>query len=143
MRLKERNNILVSRVYDLLTGKKESEYKTKFYKKGGVYIDEGYDGQISAFSVSVAMIGLRPTLAMYYKKGGSAVDTHNIVGIIAEMLILDGFNFTEGDNPAEKLFRYVMDNRLEKEKLDKITRDIIDIAVALKVVVRTFLENKK
>ena len=143
MRSKERNNILVSRAYDLLTGKKKSDYKTKFYTEGGVYIDKGYDGQIAAFSVSVAMIGLRPTLAMYYKKGGSVVDTHNIVGIIAEMLIGDGFNFTEGNKPAEKLFRYVMDNRLEKEELDKITRDVIDMAVALKVVVRTFLENKK
>ena len=141
MRFKERNNILVSRAYDLLTGKKESDYKTEFYTNGGVYIDKGYDGQVAAFSVSVAMIGLRPTLAMYYKKGGSAVDTHNIVGIIAEMLIWDGFNFTEGNKPAEKLFRYVMDNRLEKEKLDQITRDVIDMAVALKVVVRTFLEN--
>lgn len=141
MRLKERNNELVARAYDLLTGKKESDYKTEFYTKDGVYIDKGYDGQVAAFSVSVAMIGLRPTLAMYYKKGGSAVDTHNIVGIIAEMLIWDNFNFTEGNNPAEKLFRYVMDNRLEKEKLDQITRDVIDMAVALKVVVRTFLEN--
>ena len=105
MTTKEKNNILVDRAFGLLTGKPESEYAGKLIKDG--FIDKAYSGQIAAFSVSVAMVGLKPILAMYYQQGGSSVDTHNIVGLIAEMLVADGYPF-EGKSPADKFFDHVM-----------------------------------
>lgn len=139
MELKERNNKLIQRAFELLNCD-DSRYVNKVVNNG--YIDKAYASQISAFSVSVAMIGLKPTLAMYYEKGGAAVDTHNIVGLIAELLLRDGYDFTpEGNNyktPAEKLFVYAMEH--DDKKLRK---DVIDNVVALKVVVRTFLKPEK
>lgn len=138
MTTKEKNNILVDRAFGLLTGKPESEYAGKLIKDG--FIDKAYSGQIAAFSVSVAMVGLKPTLAMYYQQGGSSVNTHNIVGLIAEMLIADGYPF-KGKSPAERFFNHVMG--MPAEDADKLRKNVIDNAVALKVVVRTFVKSDK
>lgn len=138
MTTKEKNNILVDRAFGLLTGKHESEYAGKLIKDG--FIDKAYSGQIAAFSVSVAMVGLKPTLAMYYQQGGSSVNTHNIVGLIAEMLVAEGYPF-EGKSPADKFFDHVM-GMSEGKDADKLRKDVIDNAVALKVVVRTFLKSE-
>ena len=141
MELKERNNKLIQRAFELLNCD-DSRYVNKVVNNG--YIDKAYASQISAFSVSVAMIGLKPTLAMYYEKGGAAVDTHNIVGLIAEMLVGDDYKFDVKD-PAKALFEYAMkraDDKLRKAD-DKLRKDVIDNVVALKVVVRTFLKPEK
>ena len=138
MTTKEKNNILVDRAFGLLTGKPESEYAGKLIKDG--FIDKAYSGQIAAFSVSVAMVGLKPTLAMYYQQGGSSDNTHNIVGLIAEMLVADGYPF-KGKSPAERFFKHVMGMPAGKEA-DKLRKNVIDNAVALKVVVRTFLKSE-
>ena len=137
MTTKEKNNILVDRAFGLLTGKPESEYAGKLIKDG--FIDKAYSGQIAAFSVSVAMVGLKPTLAMYYQQGGSSVNTHNIVGLIAEMLVADGYPF-KGKSPAERFFNHVMGMPAGKDA--DLRKDVIDNAVALKVVVRTFLKSE-
>ena len=139
MRNKALNNRLVSVAYDLMTGSKPSVYKDKLLTKDRQYIDEKYSSQIASFSVSVAMIGIRPTVAMYYEKGGACVDTHNIVGLIAEILIIEGKLKKDADQPAAKtLFNIVM--KAEQTELDTLRKDIIDIAVALKVVLRTFIK---
>ena len=137
MTTKVKNNILVDRAFGLLTGKPESEYAGKLIKDG--FIDKAYSGQIAAFSVSVAMVGLKPTLAMYYQQGGSSVNTHNIVGLIAEMLVADGYPF-KGKSPAERFFNHVMGMPAGKDA--DLRKDVIDNAVALKVVVRTFLKSE-
>lgn len=127
--MKERNNTLIQRAFELLNDD-NSRYKKNVVKEG--YIDDAYASKISAFSVSIAMIGLKPTLAMYYEKGGSAIDTRNIVGLLAEMLHKDNYPF----DTAEGLFKDAMQNAD-----DKLRKQVIDNAVALKVVVRTFLKN--
>ena len=137
MTTKVKNNILVDRAFGLLTGKPESEYAGKLIKDG--FVDKAYSGQIAAFSVSVAMVGLKPTLAMYYQQGGSSVNTHNIVGLIAEMLVADGYPF-KGKSPAERFFNHVMGMPAGKDA--DLRKDVIDNAVALKVVVRTFLKSE-
>lgn len=141
MKLKERNNELIQRAFNLLGADDSKSIYRKKVVKGG-YVDKAYASQISAFSVSVAMIGLKPTLAMYYEKGGAAVDTNNIVGLIAELLMEDGYTFAPEGNgyntPAEKMFVHTM--RVKDDT--KLRKDVIDNAVALKVVVRTFLKNE-
>lgn len=141
MRNKTRNNELVARAFELLSSKEKSEYASNIFGKDG-FIDKAYASQIAAFSVSVAMVGLKPTLAMYYEQGGATVDTRNIIGIVAELLMLDGYDFApEGDEynlPSEKLFVYAM-----KHNSEKLRKDVIDNAVALKVVVRTFIKTKE
>ena len=142
MTTKEKNNKRISCAFELLTAKKgdgKSQYGWKLIDKDG-FIDKSYSGQIAAFSVSVAMVGLKPTLAMYYEQGGSSVNTRNIVGLVAEMLVEDGYPF-KGESPADKFFDHVMGMPAGKEG-DKLRKDVIDNAVALKVVVRTFLKSE-
>lgn len=139
MTTKEKNNILVDRAFGLLTGKSESKYAGELIDKDG-FIDKAYSGQIAAFSVSVAMVGLKHTIAIYYQQGGSSVNTRNIVGLIAEMLVADKYPF-KGGSPAERFFNHVMGMPAGKEA-DKLRKDVIDNAVALKVVVRTFLKSE-
>lgn len=142
MTTKEKNNKRISCAFELLIAKKgdgKSQYGWKLIDKDG-FIDKAYSGQIAAFSVSVAMVGLKPTLAMFYQQGGSSVNTHNIVGLIAEMLVAEGYPF-EGKSPADKFFDHVMGMPAGKEA-DKLRKDVIDNAVALKVVVRTFLKSE-
>ena len=136
MKTKQRNDELIQRAFELLSS--DSQYRNKIFK--GNFIEDSFAGQVAAFSVSVAMIGLKPTLAMYYEQGGAAVDTRNIVGLVAELLMKDGCTFApEGDrynHPAEKLFVYAM-----KHNSEKLRKDVIDNAVALKVVLRTFIKK--
>lgn len=134
MKTKERNNILVQRAFELMNDKR-SKYRQGIVDNNG-FVDKAYASQISAFSVSVAMIGLKPTLAMYYDKGGSAVNTHNIVGLIAELLTKDGYADFSGK--AESFFKHAM----SEEDDDTLRMKVIDNAVALKVVIRTFLKSE-
>lgn len=143
MKTKKRNDELISRAYDLLTGGK-SDYAKNLFEPGKNFIKKSFASQVAAFSVSVAMIGLKPTLAMYYKQGGAAVDTHNIIGIIAEMLVLDGYTFQDqSSSPAKNLFEYAMNKDKQVNEDKKLLRDVIDNAIALKVVVRTFLNDEE
>lgn len=150
---KERNDELISRAYGLFTAKNKQDKLNSKYAAGMFvkdkdaegkvvmtdFIDDAYSSKIAAFSVSVAMIGLKPTLVMYYEKAGASVDTRNIVGLIAEMLSKDGYP-VKNDDPAKWLIDYVVKDK--SDDVERITQDVIDNAVALKVVVRTFLKNQ-
>ena len=49
-------------------------------------VSDSYNGQIAAFSVSVALSGLKPAMALYYSgKGSSDVDKKEIVKLLAAM----------------------------------------------------------
>lgn len=149
---KERNDELISRAYGLFTDKNKQDKLNSKYAAGMFvkdkdaegkvvmtdFIDDAYSSKIAAFSVSVAMIGLKPTLVMYYEKAGASVDTRNIVGLIAEMLSKDGYPVK--NDPAKWLIDYAVVSK--PENVESITQDVIDNAVALKVVVRTFLKNQ-
>ena len=140
MRNKTRNNELVARAFELLSSKEKSEYASNILGKDG-FIDKAYASQIAAFSVSVAMVGLKPTLAIYYQKNGSSVDTHNIVGLIAQMLASDGYPYA-GKSPAECFFKHAVSLPEKGKDAEDLRQKVIDNAVALKVVVRTFLKGE-
>lgn len=104
-------------------------------------IQDSYNGQIAAFGVTIAMSGLLPALAIYYQKSSEkcAVDKKNILEVIGKMIEMDqGFNkiLNLRINSAETLLREAI--RLNPNDLKVLQKEVIDCAIALKQVVRTY-----
>lgn len=104
-------------------------------------INESYNGQISSLGVSIAMNGLCPTLAIYYKESNNETRTVNrrpILEIIACMIHSDELlkNTYPTIHDAESLLRFAINTN--RDILKMLQREIIDCAVALKQVVRTY-----
>ena len=103
----------------------------------GNNIAETYDGKTAALSVSVAMSGLRPTLAIYFQdydeKHPEAPCRRNVLNVVATMI----------KNPqeeryfpnAEALFRYAVGQNVD---IAYLKQEVVDCAIALKQVVRTY-----
>lgn len=125
---KTRNNELIKLADDKLK-------VSKLLKDGN--IAETYDGKTSALSVSVAMSDLLPTLAIYFQdfdtKHPDAPCRRNVLDVVATMITNPDTNIKFSN--AESLFRYAIDNQ---NKLNYLKREVIDCAVALKQVVRTY-----
>lgn len=98
-------------------------------------IFDSYNGQISALSVSVLMIGLKPTIAVYYqdepKPNKHKAYRRCLLEVLVRMLNQRDKNDNFGD--LKKFVRYVMDSPVET-----LTTDIINCSVALKQVIRTY-----
>ena len=109
---------------------------------------ESYNGQTAAFSVLIALSGLKPAMALYYTENEgnddkgkktncesdkSEVIKNNIIELIASM-----YNKDKGDNiNASSLYQKVIteNNNDEKKRLSQL---ITEYAIALKLVIRTF-----
>lgn len=98
-----------------------------------VIISDSYNGQIAAFSVSVALSGLKPAMALYYSgKGSSDVDKKEIIKLLAAMYSIE----TGNQKSADEFFQLVIGaNGNELAGLQKI---INEYGIALKLAVRTF-----
>lgn len=114
----------------------DSEHCPLYKDNDRTTIHDSYNGQVSALGISILMIGLRPTLSVYYldkKSDNPNVDKayrRAVLEVIARMLHKDGnSHFTN----AESLVRYVLSPDAEDLKTQ-----ILDCSVALKQVVRTY-----
>jgi len=101
--------------------------KTKF-KDGKV--DNQYNGYISSFGASVLMSGLKATVAMFENENSKAKDRKILMNVILKVL-----NKQAKDN--DKLLDYILKNDDEKLK-----QKILDIAIAIKLCIRTFKFEK-
>lgn len=104
-------------------------------------IKASYNGQIAAFCVSVAMSGIKPTLAFYMSnsesQSSSIVDKRKIVSLLAWMIVKGGFGRpNESYQNAGKMFQSVVNS--EEPRLAELRKTILDCAVALKQMVRTY-----
>lgn len=96
----------------------------KDWRKG--IINESYNGQVSALGVSVLMIGLKATLAVYYQDE----NRRRLLEVIVQMINKKkGANFAN----AEEFVREVMKGDEKNWKTD-----VVDCSVALKQVIRTY-----
>ena len=96
----------------------------KDWRKG--IINESYNGQVSALGVSVLMIGLKATLAVYYQDE----NRRRFLEVIVQMINKKkGANFAN----AEEFVREVMKGDEKNWKTD-----VVDCSVALKQVIRTY-----
>lgn len=138
MNTKERNNKLMQ-----LADKAICETRAIF-KENTTEIQDSYNGQIAALGVSIAMSGLLPALAIYYQDSDSRkVNRRAILTIIARMIKDDNVerdldNATDEDFADETtFFKYAL-RLLNQNGLTKLQREVIDCAIALKQVVRTY-----
>lgn len=84
-------------------------------------IDSAYNGQVSALGVSILMIGLKPTIAVYYQDKDKR---RKLLDVIAKML--DKKN-------AEELTQEIV-----QDPDDRLKTSIMNCSVALKQVIRTY-----
>lgn len=88
-------------------------------------ISKSYNGYVAALGVSVLMIGLVPTLSIYYQDEED-VCRRNVLEVIANMI---------GLGSAHQLLEHALDSTTD---LRELQRKVIDSSVALKQVVRTY-----
>jgi CRISPR-associated protein Cmr5 len=93
-------------------------------------IPSAYNGYISSFGASIMQSGLKPTLALFENENNqdkTKEDKSFLPKII--LLVLDNAH------ADTSLLRYILGKSKEEEIL---TQKIIDIAVAMKLSIRTF-----
>ena len=99
----------------------------------GNEIKDSYNGQIAAFSVSVALSGLKPTMAIYFNESSNAeVDKRKIIDLLASMYSKDNHPKIKSNDFYQNVIKCVGKDE------DKMRKLIIEYAIALKLTVRTF-----
>lgn len=138
--LLDKNNVV--NIVQSYPGKDESGKERTF--EG---INESYNGQTAALGVTIAMSGLLPALAIYYKETSnkdSNCDKKKILNAVA-MMIKDPktgeYMFAEKDQPCKALFEFAI-NSTDEDMLAWLQREVIDCSIALKHVIRTFKQKK-
>lgn len=119
---------------------------------GKCEIYDSYNGQIAALGVSISMIGLVPTLAIYYQDKPEKNDRtkpnkkikpnrRTVLKVIVKMLDILDESYGFDGNPR-KLLEYAIDLRNKEgefsKKLNSLKKRIVSSAVALKHIVRTY-----
>jgi len=95
-------------------------------------ISSAYNGYISSFGASIIQSGLKPTLALFENTNANTKeDKSYLTKIILQILQ------TNADETS--LLRYVLANSKDEEYLKQ---QILDIAVAVKLSIRTFKLKK-
>lgn len=113
-------------------------------KNGG--IPSEYKGYISTFGTMIIQNGILPALA-YYEKNDSNTkgDRVKLIEVIKRFLLQKDEMFKNVKKKDAKLVEIVKDevkngNDFDREKLRIIEDKIIDISIALKLSLRTYLE---
>lgn len=116
----------------------------KDIKNGG--IPSEYKGYISTFGTMIIQNGILPALA-YYEKNDSNTkgDRVKLIEVIKRFLLQEDEMFKNVKKKDAKLVEIVKDevkngNDFDREKLRIIEDKIIDISIALKLSLRTYLE---
>jgi len=91
-------------------------------------IPKAYNGYISTFGASIIQAGLKPTLALFENNQANTIKDRTILTKTI-LKILDS------NTQETSLLRYVI-NRNQNE--DLLKKRIIDIAIAIKLAIRTF-----
>lgn len=110
-----------------------------FKDEGKTTIYDSYNGQIAALGVSILMIGLKPTLAIYYQDAPKRA----LLEVIVRMLRRKEDN-KEVYGSAESLVRHILDKdkKLSEQDEKKLKTDILNCSIALKQVIRTYKLEK-
>lgn len=115
--------------------------KSNLLIKGTMSIYSSYDGQTAALGVSIATIGLIPTLAIYYQDKAddnkkNKPNRRNVLNVIAKMLD-EQYGYQFGGNSKE-LLSFAITNAQNETQLKELKTRVINCALALKQIVRTY-----
>ena len=101
-------------------------------------VDGSYDGQISAFSVAVALSGIKTAMAIYMKsESGSSADRKKVIQMLAKMKDAD-----EGTTGTTEQVLWNQVRNADEQSLKELKRVILEYAIALKLTFRTFKYRK-
>lgn len=101
-------------------------------------VDGTYDGQISAFSVAVALSGLKTAMAIYMKsESGSTADRKKVIRMLAKMK-----NADEGTTGTTEQILWDQVRNADEQALKELKKVILEYAIALKLTFRTFKYRK-
>ena len=101
---------------------------------------DGYDSAIAAFGPAVVQSGLMPALAFYCAAGKEdkrKTDKSKIIKAIS-MVLFEKY----GKHDEKELFNYCLEHNSNKMEKEKLTEDIVNASIALKIMVRTFIINE-
>ncbi len=104
-------------------------------------IDSEFNGYISSFGASIISAGLLPSVIFYSQKGDSGTDRHKLISCIELILQSHGQLNIGLLEKVENL--YSADNLHNTAEISRLTENISDAAVALKLAIRTFPKLKK
>ena len=119
----------------------KKEFEEDINKKG---IPSEYKGYISTFGAMVIQNGLIPALAYFEKTDANEKGNRKkIANIVKEFLTVKGdIRIDDKKKLCQYLADEVQTKRMSKDKLREIENKVIDVSIALKLALRTFLEEK-
>lgn len=161
---KKTNRLLIGCAENVLQGGRDDSIFCPLFKNANkLVIYDSYNGQVSALGVSILMIGLCPTLAVYMQDAPAAAAVNKayriyLLEVIARMLekykaneyktIIDLEDSDETWSKynvirckkAYNLTRYIfqLSRNGDSEEEKKVKTDILNCSVALKEVIRTY-----
>jgi CRISPR/Cas system CMR-associated protein Cmr5 small subunit len=104
-------------------------------------IDHEFNGYISSFGASIISAGLLPSIIFYSQKGDSGSDRHKLINCL-ELILQRHGHLTGGLlQQVQRLFSTNYTNN--SAEITRLTENISDAAVALKLAIRTFPKSKK
>lgn len=103
-------------------------------KEFGDVIPSSYNGYISSFGASIIQSGLKPTLALFENKDAKTEEKKYKLSSIILKILAPSY---KGDS----LLKYTIENE-KKEGEVYLKNQILDIAVAVKLSIRTFKLEK-
>ena len=115
-----------------------------FKKNDPTSIHSSYNGQIAALGVSILMIGLKPTISVYYQDTEGEAYRQRLLGVIAKMLEKYKkwtYKPTVEDLKEKdpyKTYANALTRDILGEEDDKLKTDILNCSIALKQVIRTY-----
>lgn len=123
---------------------RDENWKCPLFKdENRTMIHESYNGQISALGVSILMIGLKPTIAVYYqdapkKSGNGKAEAFRkcLLEVIAKMLKI--YYENDADENARYADAYSLTRYVLEQTDDSLKNDILNCSVALKQIIRTY-----
>lgn len=100
----------------------------------GYSLDSQYNSHVAAFGVSILQSGVNPTLAYFM---GSTDQTKTILELLCKMLVADNFPVAgERYDTAQELYMTAV--TMSAARATEFRKTILDYAVALKQVIRTY-----
>ena len=141
---KKENKAWMERAESVL---QSAEWNCPLFKgEGKTVIYDSYNGQVAALGVSILMIGLKPTLAIYYqdapKPGEGKASRRCLLEVVARMLRCKEDKEVYGS--AESLVRHILGGKKKLSEQDekKLKTDILNCSIALKQIIRTYKLEK-
>ena len=131
----------VEKYFPCILKKVKEEFEREINSSG---IPSEYKGYISTFGAMVIQNGLIPALAYFEKTDANEKGNRKkIANIVKEFLKVKGdIRIDDKKKLCQYLADEVQTKRMSKDKLREIENKVIDVSIALKLALRTFLKEK-